>query len=164
MVEIWHATRSWKSRGFFENSLILALLRKKYEFFSGDPSKFLSFCPSQRSQYLKRQSFSDFSQIFWVSENEAEFLISEKKTKIEHQITKLLPHFPEREIKLWYKKSGIRNLEKVTITLLIDVRFQFSFQISKIQPSFLILRKFERNRKSFVASKIDNKSRIKKRE
>ena len=42
---------------------------------------------------MKRQSFSDFSQIFYVSKNEARFLISEKKTEIEHQITKLLPPF-----------------------------------------------------------------------
>ena len=33
-------------------------------------------------------------------------MISEKKTEIEHQITKLLSHWHEREIELWYKKGA----------------------------------------------------------
>ena len=154
----------WKSRGFFLKQIGSSLSQKKVRIFLWWPIKISLFLSLKVSQYLKRQSFSDFSQIFIVSRNKAKFSISEKKTGIEHQITKLFSHWPEREIELWYKKGAKKHLEKVTITLLFDVRFQFSFQVSKIQPHFLILEKFERNRRNFVASKIDTKTRIKKRE
>ena len=63
---------------------------KSTNFLNGGAIRILSFWSSFWCQFLKRQNLFDFSQIFQVSRNEAEFSIPEKKTDIEHQITKLL--------------------------------------------------------------------------
>ena len=134
--EILTASRLGMSQKFHAKTRVISCSSKKYWFFEWGTTRILSFGSSIWCEFLKRQSFFVFSQKFFITRNKAKFSISEKKIEIEQQITKLLPHYPEREIELWYKEGDKFRLENLTITFLFDVRFQFSLQILKIQPYF----------------------------
>ena len=130
--EVLTASRLGISQNFHAKTKVISCSSKKYWFFDWGTTRILSFGSSIWCEFLKRQSFFVFSQIFFITRIKAEFSISEKKIEIEHQMRKLWLNFRDGIYRPLYIKARFHAPDNVAITLLFVVRFQFSFQIWKI--------------------------------